>query len=194
MATVRSPSAIAGRGRSDLVHRRDERVEVVLDGVEVAVIGVRNRRRNIALADMVHILCGHVQRPDNRLENRVHAAHNLRIRALELVRFAALGKLSFLGCSGQAPKFLLQALQHDCHIVDRLLHLLVVALVGLRDQLIDLAGGDLRENAVAFRDRKQDRIQHGVHAQNDLGVCALELLRLAALAELAFLRRIGKTH
>jgi hypothetical protein len=36
-------------------------------------------------------------------------------------------------------ELLLQALQHDGHVVDRQLHLLVVALVGLGDELVDLA-------------------------------------------------------
>ena len=81
----------------------------------------------------------------------------------------------------QPYQFLLQALQHDGHVVDRLLHLFVVALVGLRDQLVDLAVRNLRQDAVAFADGQQNRVQHGVHAAHDIGVGALELLRLAAL-------------
>ena len=83
-------------------------------------------------------------------------------------------------------------MEHGGDPVDCLLHLLVIALVGLRDQFVDLAGGNLRENAVALADGKQDRVQHGVHAVNDLGVCPLELLWLAALGELAFLRGLGQ--
>jgi hypothetical protein len=52
------------------------------------------------------------------------------------------------------------ALQHHGHVVDRLLHLFVVAVVGLRDQLVDLAGADLCQNTVAFTDRQQDGIQY----------------------------------
>ena len=66
----------------------------------------------------------------------------------------------------------------DGHIVDGLLHLFVVALVGLGDQFVDLAARDLRQNAVAFADRQQDRIQHGIHAAHDLGISALELFGL----------------
>ena len=63
----------------------------------------------------------------------------------------------------------------------------MVALVGLSDQLVDFAVGDLRQNAIAFADRQQDGVQHGVDAVHDLRVCALELLRLAAIGELSFL-------
>ena len=80
------------------------------------------------------------------------------------------------------------------HVVDRLLHLFVVALVGLGDQFVDLAVGDLGQNAVAFADRQQDRVQHGVHAAHDLGIGALELLRLAALGELPLARSFGQAH
>ena len=52
----------------------------------------------------------------------------------------------------------------------------MIALVGLGDQLVDLAVGNLGQNAVAFADGQQNRIQHGVHAANDFGICALELL------------------
>jgi hypothetical protein len=68
----------------------------------------------------------------------------------------------------------------------------VVALVGLRDQLVDLAARNLGQDAVAFADGQQDRVQHGVDAAHDLGVGALELLRLAAVGELAFLRGLDQ--
>ena len=47
------------------------------------------------------------------------------------------------------------------HVVDGDLHFFVVALVGLRNQLVDFAIGDLRQDAVAFADGQQDRVQHG---------------------------------
>ena len=68
----------------------------------------------------------------------------------------------------------------------------MIALVGLGDQFVDLAVGDLRQDAVAFADGQQDRIQHGVHAAHDLGVGALELLGLAAFGQLPFLRGLGQ--
>jgi hypothetical protein len=83
---------------------------------------------------------------------------------------------------------------YDGHVVDRDLHLFVVALVGLRDQFVDLAAGDLRQNAVAFADGQQNGVQHLVDALNHLAVRAVEQGRLAALGELAFLRSIHQAH
>ena len=99
---------------------------------------------------------------------------------------AALGQFPVLGRVGQARQFLLQRLQHHADVVDGLLHLLVVALVGLGDQLVDLAVGDLRQDAVAFADGQQNRVQHGVHAAHDVRISALEMFRLAAFGKLPF--------
>ena len=181
-------------GVRDVVHGADQGVQVVLDGVEFAVIGVGDLRRNVALADAVHIVGGDIQRADHGVENRVDAAHDVGIGALELIVIAALGELALLGGLGQPGQLLLQALQDDGDVVDGLLHLFVVALVGLGDQFVDLAVGDLRQDAVAFADRQQDGVQHGVHAAHDLGIGALELLGLAAFGELAFLRGLGQPH
>ena len=68
----------------------------------------------------------------------------------------------------------------------------MIAFVGLRNQLVDLAGGNLRENAVAFPDGQQNRVQHGVDAADNFGIRALELFRLAAIGKLAFLRGFGQ--
>ena len=61
-------------------------------------------------------------------------------------------------------KLLLECLQHPGYLIDSLLHLLVVALVGFRDQFVDLSVGDLGENAVAFADGQQDGVEHLVDA------------------------------
>ncbi len=105
---------------------------------------------------------------------------------------AALGEVAFFGSVGQPPQFLLKPLQHDGDIVDCLLHLLVVALVSRGNQFVDLAVGNLRQDAVALADGQKDGVQHGVDAAHDLGKCALELLRLAAVGELSLLGGINQ--
>jgi hypothetical protein len=70
----------------------------------------------------------------------------------------------------------------------------VVALVGLRDQLVDLAGRNLRQNAVAFADGQQDRVQHLVDALNHLAMNAVEQGCLAALGEAALLGCVHQAH
>ena len=89
-------------------------------------------------------------------------------------------------------QLLLQALQHCGDVVHGLLHLLVVALVGLRDQFVDLAVGDLGQNAVAFADGQQDGIQHLVDALDDLAVVALVLGGVGAGGQFAFRRRLDQ--
>ena len=80
--------------RGDVVHRRYQRVQVVLDGVEIAVVGVGDLRRNIALRDHVHIARGHVQRPDHRVQRFVHALDDLPVIALMLAGVGAGGQLA----------------------------------------------------------------------------------------------------
>jgi hypothetical protein len=74
---------------------------------------------------------------------------------------------------------------HDGHIVDGLLHLLVVALVGLGNQLVDLAGRDLRQNAVAFADGQQDLVQRVVDPFHNAAEVALVPGGVGARRELA---------
>ena len=61
----------------------------------------------------------------------------------------------------------------------------MIALVGVRDQLVDLAVGDLGKNAVPLADGQQNRIQHLVDALQHLAMGALKLVDLAALVETA---------
>ena len=86
----------------------------------------------------------------------------------------------------------------DCVTVATLLtasfHLLVVALVGLRDQLIDFAGGNLRQDAVALADGQQDGIEHLVDALDHGAVHPCKLARPAALREVALFRGIHEAQ
>ncbi len=53
----------------------------------------------------------------------------------------------------------------------------MIALVGLGDQFVDLAVGDLRQNAVAFADGQQNRVQHVVDALHHFAMDAVKLVR-----------------
>ncbi len=109
-------------------------------------------------------------------------------------RLAALGKLPILRCVGQASHFLLQVLHHGRDVVDRQFHLLVVAFVGLGDQFVDFATRDLGENAVGLADRQENRIQHAVHAANNLRVGAVVLAGVGARRKFAFRGRVRQHH
>jgi hypothetical protein len=56
-------------------------------------------------------------------------------------------KLQLTGCLCQSRYLHLQALQHYGYVVDGQLHLFVVADIGLRDQVFDLARTNPRQDA-----------------------------------------------
>ena len=58
----------------------------------------------------------------------------------------------------------------------------MIALIGLGNQFVDLARRDLPQNAVTFSDRKQDGVEHLIHAAHDAGIGPGELFGLAPLA------------
>ena len=150
----------------------------------VALVGLRDHLVDLAAGDLGQDAVAFADRQQNRIQHGVDAADDFGIGAAELLGLAALGELPVPGGAGQAQQFLLQVLYHRAHMVDRELHLLVVALVGVGDQLVDLAVGDLGQDAVAFADGQQNCIEHGVDAADDLGIRAAELLGLAAFGEL----------
>ncbi len=70
----------------------------------------------------------------------------------------------------------------------------MVALVGVGNQLVDLAVGDLRQNAVAFADGQKDGIQHLVDALNQLPIRAVKDRRATSFGQPALLGCINKAH
>jgi hypothetical protein len=76
-------------GVGDFTHGRDQRVQVVFDQVEVAMVGVGDLRRKIALADAIDVPGGELEGSNHGVEDGVHAAHNLGIGAAELIGFPA---------------------------------------------------------------------------------------------------------
>ena len=152
----------------------------------VAPVGLGDQFVDLAGGDPRKDAVAFADGKEDRVEHLVDATHHLGIGPLELLRLPALGQLPFGGREGQPLEFLLQPLQGRGHGVDGLFHIFVVATVGLGDQLVDLAGGNLREDAVAFANGKQDRVEHLVDATHHRGIGALELLRLATLGQLPF--------
>ena len=160
----------------------------------VALVGLRDQFVDLAVGDLRQNAVAFADGQQDRIQHGVDAAHDLGIRALELLRLAAVGELPFLRSLDQPRQFLLQALHDHGHVVDRQLHLLVIALVGLGDQFVDLAAGDLRQDAVAFADGQQDRVQHLVDALNHLAMHAVEQRCLAALGQAPFLGCVHQAH
>ena len=78
----------------NLVHGADQHVEVVLDVVEVAIVVLCNCRRDIAFGDQIDVASRYVEWPDDRVEQRIHAAHNVSVSTFNFFRMAALSELS----------------------------------------------------------------------------------------------------
>ena len=76
----------------------------------------------------------------------------------------------------------MQVLQDLADVVDRLLHFFVIALVGVGDQLINLAAGDWAR--IRLPSPMGSRIASSmILTPRTISAYALELLRLAALAQ-----------
>ena len=95
---------------------------------------------------------------------------------------------------GQLGKFSLELLQHLPDGVDIKLHLFMVAMIGLGDQLIDPTLGNLIENAVALANRQQNGIEHFVKASQKLGVFTAKGCDIGSLAQLSVLRCLDQTQ
>src|SRR5579872_605971 len=104
------------------------------------------------------------------VEHLVDTVDDLAENSLKAIGFAAFFQLSLLAVVDQLGEFGLKTLHDECNIIDVLLHLLMVALVGLGNQFVDPSGSDLAEDAVALADWQQDRIEHLVNALDDVGV------------------------
>ena len=106
-----------------LVHGLDTGVQVVLQRVEVAVVRVGDLGRNIAARDVVHILGGHVQRANHRIQRVVHALHDLLVFAMVLRGVGTGGQLALHGRLGQPGGFAAHGLDGAHRFVQRQQHL-----------------------------------------------------------------------
>jgi hypothetical protein len=83
---------------------------------------------------------------------------------------------------GTRAQVSLKPLYYQRDAVDALLHPLMVTLVGLGNQLIDLAHRNLPEDPVSFADREQNRVEHLVDALDDLGIAAFKSRSVATFS------------
>ena len=95
--------AVQGRLRQQVdignqgFYRVDAHIEVVLDLIEIPMIGIGDLRRDIALGYPVHILRCHVQRPDHRVQRLVDSGYQLTPAAFKGRRIAPGVELAVLG-------------------------------------------------------------------------------------------------
>ena len=74
-------------------------------------------------------------------------------------------------------------------VVDRIFHALMIALAINLHPLRQVAEADLKKDAIALRDRQNDRIQHAVDPGDELGEVTDEVIGRPAFGELASRRR-----
>ena len=160
----------------------------------VALVGLRDQLIDLAIGDLCQNPVALADGKQNRIQHGVDAAHNLRISTLELFRLAAIRKLSLTRGFDQSSELLLESLHHQRNIIDRDLHLFVVALIVLCDQLIDLATRNLGQHPIAFADGQQDGVEHLVDTLNHLALYAVKQRGLAAFRESAFLGCVHQPH
>ena len=168
-------------------------VDGILHLLVIALAGNFNLLSQVAAADLKENPVAFADGQQNGIEHFVDVRHDARKSALELFGLSAFREQSFTGCHGQFANFLLQPLQNASHIIDRQLHFLVVAAVGVRDHFVDLAGADLCQNAVAFADGQQDCIEHLVHALDHFAITPIEQLRPSALGQAAVIRSLNQS-
>ena len=77
----------------------DAGVQVVLDGVEVALVVVRDLGRNHSFGDLVDVFGGDIQRSDNRIQRGIDALDDLAIIALMVADVGASGQLASTAAS-----------------------------------------------------------------------------------------------
>ena len=170
-------------------------VDGLLHALMVALAVDLDPFAQIAAADQPEHAIAFADRQQDGVEHLVDALDHLGVGALERRGVAALVQLSLAAEFRQFRQLGLELLQHQGDAVDVLLHPFVVALVGLGDELVDPAVGDLVEDAIALADRQQDGVQHFVDALDHLAVGALERRRVAALLQLplpAEFRQLGQ--
>jgi len=85
-----------GLGRRRLlVDRVDGQIEVVLDGVKVAVVRIGDLGRDVAFGNIVHVISGNVQRPNHRIQRFIDPFDDLAEIALVFGRIGACGQTTF---------------------------------------------------------------------------------------------------
>ena len=134
-------------------------VQVELDLVEIAVVGIGDLGGDVSLADPVYILCGHVQGADDGIQRFVDACYDLLEIPLMFGGIGAGGQLAFDGGLGQHVGVGDQGVDVVDAVVEVELDLVEVALVGIGDLGGDVPFTDPVHVLGGHVQRADDRIQ-----------------------------------
>ena len=171
----------------------DRLVEVVLDGVEVAVVGIGDLRRDIALGDALDVGRSNVQRRDDGVQRLIHTLHDLAEVTLMLGCVGARGQLALDRGLGEQSGLGDQQIDGIDRLVEVVLDGVEVTVVGIGDLRGDIALGDALDVVRCDIEGKDDGLEGVVDALNDLSKSALELCGVGAGGEASGLGRVGKS-
>ena len=170
----------------------DAGVEVVLQRVEIAVVGVGDLGGNGAARDVVHVLGGHVERANDRVQRVVDALHDLAEIALVLGGVGAGGQLALDGGLGQHARIGHQCIDGVDAGVEVVLQRVEIAVVGVGDLGGNGAARDVVHVLGGHVERANDRVQRVVDALHDLAEIALVLGGVGAGGQLALDGSLGQ--
>ena len=157
------------------VDRVDARVQVVLDVIEIAVVGIRDLLRNVPMADTIHVVRRHVERPDDRVQRCVHAFHDLAEIPLVFGRIRPCRQFAVHRRAGEHVRIGDHGVDRfDAH-VQVVLDVIEIAVVGIRDLLRNISPADAIHVIRRHVQRSDHRVQCFVHPGDDVPVAALEL-------------------
>ena len=163
---------------ADLFHqagqRSDALVQVLLNDIEVTMVGVADLRRQIALANTIHVFAGDRQWTNHRIQRPVNPLHHLSILAAMLGGVSASRELAFDSCLGQRLDVSYQGRDAPHHRNER------------RDQLIAI--GATRH--LLQRAEFLGELATGYHLKDPDGVLNSRLDRVCAATQLSECSRI----
>ena len=170
----------------------DTGVEVVLEDVEVTVVGVGDLVRDIALGNAVDVTGGHVQWPDHGVQGVIDAFDDGLEIALMLGRISARRQLAIDGSFGQHSGIGNQQINGINTGVEVVLEDVEIAVIGIGDLVRDVALGDAVHVVCGDVQRIYYGIERVVDANHDFLEIALVLAGIGACGQFAGNRRLAE--
>ncbi len=156
---ARGQTALDGGSRQHvcICHQRvdgiNTGIQIVLDGVEITIVGIGNRGRNIALGNAVNVIGRHIERANNRIQRRVHALDNLAVFTL-IARGIRTGcKMTINRRCGQTTCFSTHGLDRIDGLIQSDQHLADLIASGCIDFHIKVTSRNLLGNLHRISDR-----------------------------------------
>ena len=189
-ATAASASILASVDQQ--IHRVDAGIEVLFEGVEVAVVAVGDLGRDRPLGDPVHVVGGHVERTDDGVERRVDAVDDAAEVAAVLCGVGAGRELAF----DRRAREHLGVGDQQVHRIDAGVEVVLddveIAAIGVGDLRGNLALGDAVDIVGGHPNRRDVGIGQAIEPLDHALPAAREAGRVGAHPKLALVGRIDQ--